>query len=330
MPVQRILVTPGEPGGIGPDLICQIAQRQHSFELCAVADPDLLHDRAERLGLPLNVQTIEAGTAAKPQAAGSLTALPISMTHSVRIGVALPEHASYVLACLDAAVDACQSGAAGAMVTGPINKASIVDAGFDFSGHTEYLAKRTATERVVMMLASDVMRVALVTTHLPLQKVSAAITADDVTATASIVLRELRTRFSVDEPVVAVCGLNPHAGEQGHLGHEETDTIGPACEQLRAQGVKLLGPLPADTAFTPKILQQVDAVIAMYHDQGLPVIKYASFGSTVNVTLGLPIIRTSVDHGTALDIAGSGKASDSSLRAAIAMAVDMAARQGVH
>lgn len=325
--MQRILVTPGEPGGIGPDLVCQIAQRPRNFEICAVADPDLLAARAKQLNLSLDIQLTEPGGDVRNVRPGSLSVLPVEMSVPAKIGAALAEQSGYVLGCLDIAIDACLAGDASAMVTGPISKASIIEAGNSFSGHTEYLAHRTGTDRVVMMLASDKMRVALVTTHLPLQAVSAAITRSTILETVKVLAQALRQQFAIARPVIAVCGLNPHAGEQGHLGREEIETINPACDELRAQGLTILGPLPADTAFTPKILDQADAVLAMFHDQGLPVIKHASFGSTVNVSLGLPIIRTSVDHGTALDIAGTGAADDSSLQAAIAMAAEMSAKQ---
>ncbi|MFK8018489.1 MAG: 4-hydroxythreonine-4-phosphate dehydrogenase PdxA [Pseudomonadales bacterium] len=319
-----LLITPGEPGGIGPDLVCQLAQKPSPYALCVVADPGVLESRSRLLGLPLTLHecTIESLPEA-PLDVGHIAVLPVALAAAVRVGEASCEHASYVLQCLDVATDACLSGHAGAMVTGPINKASIIDAGYEFSGHTEYLAQRTGVERVVMMLASDKMRVALATTHLPLVEVSAAITRSSLEQTLLILHSEIQKRFGLPEPRISVCGLNPHAGEQGHLGREEIEVIGPVCDEMRGAGMDVTGPLPADTAFTPKSLQSVDVVLAMYHDQGLPVIKHSDFGRTVNVTLGLPIVRTSVDHGTALDIAGSGLADTTSLKAALDMAQTM-------
>ncbi len=321
--MHRILVTPGEPGGIGPDIICAIAQHPNSHQICAVADPALLADRAAHLNLPLTLRVIDLDQPPFALAAGELTILPITMPVPAKIGVADPANASYVLSCLDHAVAACLQARASALVTGPINKASIIDAGYKFSGHTEYLAEKTATDTVVMMLASEQLRVALVTTHLPLRDVAGAITRDRLVQHIRILHAELKQRFAEPDPVILVCGLNPHAGEQGHLGREEIEFIEPVCKEFRAAGVRLVGPLPADTAFTPASLQQADAILAMYHDQGLPVIKALSFGEVVNVTLGLPMIRTSVDHGTALDIAGSGKANAGSLRYAIDCAIAM-------
>ena len=319
-----LLITPGEPGGIGPDLVCQLAQKPLPYALCAAANPGLLQSRADLLGVPLTVHECTVETLPEaPLKAGHIAVVPITLAAAVKVGQASIEQASYVLQCLDVAIDACLAGHAGAMVTGPINKASIIEAGYEFSGHTEYLAQRTGVERVVMMLASDNMRVALATTHLPLVEVSAAITRSSLEQTILILHAEIQKRFGLAEPRISVCGLNPHAGEQGHLGREEIDVIGPVCDSMRAAGMNITGPLPADTAFTPKSLLAVDAVLAMYHDQGLPVIKHSDFSRTVNVTLGLPIVRTSVDHGTALDIAGSGLADTASLKAALDMAQTM-------
>ncbi|MEM8498730.1 MAG: 4-hydroxythreonine-4-phosphate dehydrogenase PdxA [Pseudomonadota bacterium] len=326
--MQRILVTPGEPGGIGPDVVCAIAQQSSPHQLCAVADPQLLADRAAQIGLPLKLQVINTSDESPFElAAGELAVLPVTLSAPARAGFADPKNAEYVLSCLDRAISLCVEQKADAMVTGPINKASIVEGGYEFSGHTEYLAAKTETDTVVMMLASEQLRVALLTTHLPLQDVSGAITRNRLEEHIRVLHVALRDHFSAPEPRILVCGLNPHAGEQGHLGREEIELIEPVCNELRAAGMTLIGPLPADTAFTPSMLQQADAVLAMYHDQGLPVIKALSFGEVVNVTLGLPIIRTSVDHGTALDIAGSGKADASSLRYAIDCAVAMGAQR---
>ncbi|MFK7730541.1 MAG: 4-hydroxythreonine-4-phosphate dehydrogenase PdxA [Pseudomonadales bacterium] len=328
--MSRILVTPGEPGGIGPDVLCAIAQQSRSHQLCAVADPELLADRAAHLGLPLRLHIIdnvdESPFALK---SGELAVVPVALSVAAKVGFADPLNASYVVSCLDKAISLCLDAKADAMVTGPINKASIIEGGYEFTGHTEYLAAKTDTDTVVMMLASEQLRVALVTTHLPLQDVPAAITRDRLRDHIRILHTELMDHFAAPAPRILVCGLNPHAGEQGHLGREEIELIEPVCNEFRAAGMHIIGPLPADTAFTPTMLQQADAVLAMYHDQGLPVIKALSFGEVVNVTLGLPIIRTSVDHGTALDIAGSGTADASSLGYAIDCAVSMSARRGL-
>jgi 4-hydroxythreonine-4-phosphate dehydrogenase len=237
-----------------------------------------------------------------------------------------PANGRHVLALLDRALDGCRAGEFAAMVTAPVQKSVIADAGVPFTGHTEYLAARTATPRVVMMLAGGGLRVALATTHLPLAAVPAAITREGIAATLRILERDLRVRFGIGRPRILVAGLNPHAGESGHLGREEIEVIAPAIGELRREGMRIEGPLPADTLFTARVLEGADAVLAMYHDQGLPVLKYASFGHAVNVTLGLPVIRTSVDHGTALDRAGTGEVDAGSLEAAIALAAELAGR----
>jgi len=317
----RIALTPGEPAGIGPDLCIQLAQREQAAELVAVADPEVLAARAEALGLPLALRPFDPTAAAQPGRAGSLAYLPVAVRAPVRAGHLDPANAEYVLDTLRAAVDGCLEGTFDALVTGPVHKGVINEAGIPFSGHTEFLAERTGTPRVVMMLTAPGLRVALATTHLPLAEVSAAITPDLLEEVVSILDADLRRRFGIAEPRVLVCGLNPHAGEGGHLGREEVEIIGPALERLRTRGLHLLGPLPADTLFTPKYLEQADAVLAMYHDQGLPVLKHMGFGRAVNITLGLPIVRTSVDHGTALELAGRGGAEAGSLAAALDSAV---------
>lgn len=326
----RLVVTPGEPAGVGPDICVSISQQPFDYELVAVADPALLAARARLLHLPLQIEEVTLAAAPAPSQAGVLKVLPVALADPVQVGRCNSANAAYVLQCLDVAQQACSDGVAQALVTGPINKASIIDAGYAFSGHTEYLAQRTGTQRVVMMLASDKFRVALATTHIPLSAVSAALSIDLLRDVIRITAHDLRTRFALSDPCILVCGLNPHAGESGHLGTEEQAIIEPCLQQLRAEGMRLLGPLPADTAFTPKCLAECDAVLAMYHDQGLPVIKHASFGTAVNITLGLPIIRTSVDHGTALDIAGSGRAEVSSMLTALQCAAAMAASQHGH
>ncbi|MER2511729.1 MAG: 4-hydroxythreonine-4-phosphate dehydrogenase PdxA [Nitrosomonas ureae] len=320
-----LALTAGEPAGIGPDLCVQIAQQSLSCKLVAIADGDVLLQRAQQLGLPLNL--IEVSEVSPGQhTAGSLQILHIPVAEPVMPGKLNPANARYVLATLDRAVEACESGQFNGMVTAPVHKGVINDAGFSFTGHTEYLSELMHSP-VVMMLAGGNMRVALATTHLPLKDVAKAITADSIESKLRILQRDLITRFMLDKPRIAVAGLNPHAGESGHLGREEIDIIIPALNKLRAEGMQLAGPIPADTLFSPAQLKQYDCIFTMYHDQGLPVLKHASFGGGVNITLGLPIIRTSVDHGTALELAATGKASAGSLLTAIDMAAQLASNQ---
>ncbi len=320
----RIAITPGEPAGIGPDLICALAQSTSEAELVAVCDPDLLAARAQKLGLPLTLQPLDASAAPQAQAAGTLRVLPVKLATPAIAGALNPANAAYVLETLRQAAGLCRSGQAHAMVTGPVQKSVIIEAGIAFSGHTEFLAEFCAAPLPVMMLVGGGLRVALATTHLPLRTVADAITAPLLDQVLRILVDDLQKHFGITAPRVLVCGLNPHAGESGHLGREELDVIIPVLERLRAEGLQLSGPLPADTLFTPKYLDHADAVLAMFHDQGLPVLKYAGFGAAVNVTLGLPIIRTSVDHGTALDLAGTGLADSGSLHAALALAIQLA------
>ena len=319
----RIAITSGEPAGIGPDILLHCAEQDHASELVAIADPTLLSERAAQLGLSIELETFDANATPSPHRAGTLKVLATPLAKPCTAGLLDRANAAYVIDTLRLAVDGCMNGTFAAMVTPPVQKSIINDAGIPFSGHTEYLAEATGTPTVVMMLAAGDLRVALATTHLPLSAVPLAITSDLLTETLSILHSELRSKFALDQPRIAVLGLNPHAGEGGHLGREEIDTIIPVLDTLRQLGMNLQGPLPADTAFNPKVLDQCDAVFAMYHDQGLPVLKYAGFGNAINITLGLPIIRTSVDHGTALDLAGTGKASASSLEHAIQTAVEM-------
>jgi len=321
----RIALTPGEPAGIGPDLVVTLAQSAQSHEIVAIADPVLLQERARKLGLPLQIRIVDLVDAPRPSAPTELAVLPVSLAAPVTAGKLNVQNADYILKTLDAAIEGCVTGDFAALVTGPVHKSVINDAGIAFSGHTEYLADKTATEKVVMMLATKGLRVALATTHLPLKDVAPAINEKELIQVITILHRDLQQQFGIANPQIYVCGLNPHAGEGGHLGREEIEIIEPALDKLRAQGIHLIGPLPADTLFTPKYLDHADAVLAMYHDQGLPVLKYKGFGQAVNVTLGLPIIRTSVDHGTALDLAGTGKADLGSLRTALHYALDMAA-----
>ncbi len=317
-----IALTPGEPAGIGPDLIIRLAQQNLPRPLVIIADPDLLAKRAARLELSLSIQEYQHGQT-DPHRPGVLNVLPLPLAQSCTCGQPEPGNASYVLDTIRRAVSGCQNGEFAAMVTGPIHKAVINEAGIAFTGHTEFLAALTQTPLVVMMLATSGLRVALATTHLPLNRVSQAITPTLLENIIRILQRDLQTRFGLPTPRILVCGLNPHAGEDGHMGKEEIEIISPVLSALREQGFDLHGPLPADTAFTPPKLEQADAVLAMYHDQGLPVLKYRGFGQAVNITLGLPIIRTSVDHGTALDLAGSGQGHTGSLQMAIDTAVQM-------
>lgn len=323
MTTSTLAITPGEPGGIGPDITVQIAQQPQSAVLVAVASPDLLLERARLLGLPLKLHTFTTGQALTPLPAGELYIYPVELPAPVSAGELNSANASYVLATLKHAAQGCLDGHFNAMVTAPVHKGIINESGIAFSGHTEFLADYTDTEQVVMMLATEGLRVTLATTHLPLSQVPAAITPALLTRVIRITQQDLISKFGLDQPRILVCGLNPHAGEGGHLGREEIEVIEPTLEQLRSEGINLVGPLPADTLFTPKYLQQADAVLAMYHDQGLPVLKHLGFGNAVNITLGLPIIRTSVDHGTALDLAGSGTADSGSLQTAINYAISM-------
>lgn len=320
----RIAITPGEPAGVGPELLVQIAQQPWAAELVAFADPALLRQRASALNLPLTLHRFDASQAAGEHRPGHLSIAEVSLAETAEAGVLNTANADYVVECLRQANDACLRGDCQAMMTGPVQKSVINDAGIPFSGHTEFLADRCGVEKVVMMLASKAMRVALVTTHLPLSAVPAAITRAELQRTLDILHRELHQRFGCEQPRIIVLGLNPHAGEGGHMGREEIDIIEPVLADYRARGWQLSGPLPADTAFTPRHLEHCDAVLAMYHDQGLPVLKYQSFGHAVNITLGLPIIRSSVDHGTALDLAGSGRADPGSMNTALHCAIDMA------
>ena len=326
--IPRLAISAGEPAGIGPDLCLQLAQSAHAAELVVVADPDLLAERAAQLGLGIRLDNFDAAAPPQHQPAGHLRVLPVRLRSPVHCGRLDAANAAYVLECLNVAVDGCRDGRFDAMVTGPVHKGVINDAGIPFIGHTEYLADRCGTARVVMMLATAGLRVALATTHLPLAAVSPALSREDLAMTLHILIADLQGRFGIARPRILVCGLNPHAGEGGHLGREEIEIIAPVLEQLRGADAELLGPLPADTLFTPKYLETADAVLAMYHDQGLPILKYRGFGRAVNITLGLPIIRTSVDHGTALDLAGSGRGDTGSLETAIAVALEMVRRQG--
>ncbi len=320
--VPRIALTPGEPGGIGPDLCIQLAQTPQSCQLVAIADPELLSKRARQLALPLDIRYFDSTQPGTASAAGELTVMPATLAEPADCGQLNPANSRYVLQTIRQAALGCMSGVFAAMVTAPVHKGVINDAGIAFSGHTEFIAE-IASGTPVMMLATPGLRVALATTHLPLTRVSAALTPETLSVVIRVLNRDLKRRFGIAEPKILVCGLNPHAGEGGHLGREEIEVIEPTLERLRGEGIHLYGPLPADTLFTPKYLDHADAVLAMYHDQGLPVLKYKGFGQAVNITLGLPIIRTSVDHGTALELAGTGQANPGSLRFAVQTALDM-------
>ncbi len=319
----RLALTTGEPAGIGPDLSVMLAQSARDYELVAIGNSELLAERASNLSLPLEIRTFDANTPARTDNAGTLCVQDTALKQPVVAGQLNSTNAPYVLQTLDTAINGCTDNTFQAMVTAPLHKGVVNDAGISFTGHTEYLAEKLGCDPV-MLLASGDFRVALATTHMPLSAVSKAITEDGLSRVLTILHNELRTRFGIGKPRILVCGLNPHAGEDGHLGREEIDIIIPALEKLRSAGLELIGPLPADTLFTQHHLNDADAVLAMYHDQGLPVLKYAGFGNSVNITLGLPIIRTSVDHGTAIDKAGTGNIDSGSLNAAIGMAKRMA------
>lgn len=323
-PVLRICVTPGEPAGIGPDLCVQLAQRTLPCELVVVADRDMLEARAQALGLPL--QTFLFDPYAPPEAhyPGVLNVISIPLAGPCEPGQLNTANARYVLDTLRRAVSGCSNGEFAALVTGPVHKGVINDAGIAFTGHTEFLAELTQAPQVVMMLTAPGLRVALATTHLPLRGVSEALNAPLLEQVLRVLHADLVQKFQIKQPRILVCGLNPHAGEGGHLGREEIDIIVPVLDKLRNEGLDLSGPFAADTLFTPKNLAMADAVLAMYHDQGLPVLKYIGFGRAVNITLGLPIIRTSVDHGTALELAGRGGADAGSLEAALQLAIELA------
>ncbi len=328
MSVRRFALTPGEPAGIGPDLCLLLARQAQPQVLVAIASRTLLAERAILLGLDIALIPVAPDAwPTAPAAAGSLYVWDTPLRAAVRAGRLDPANAAYVLETLNRAGQGCLAGDFAGMITAPVHKGVINEAGIPFSGHTEFLAELTGTEQVVMMLATAGLRVALVTTHLPLRAVADAITAERLERVMRILHADLVGKFGIARPRILVCGLNPHAGEDGHLGREEIEVIEPTLERLRGEGLDLVGPLPADTLFTPRHLADCDAVLAMYHDQGLPVLKYKGFGAAVNVTLGLPIVRTSVDHGTALDLAGSGRIDTGSLQVALETAYQMSAGQ---
>lgn len=316
-----LAVTSGEPAGVGPDLCLALAEREMPARLVVLGDARLLAERARLLGKNIAFQQYAPGRA--PVSPGVLEVADIPLAVPSHPGRADPANGRHVLALLDRAIAGCRSGEFAGMVTAPVHKGLVCEAGIPFTGHTEYLAEHTGTPRVVMMLVGGGLRVALATTHLPLAEVPRALTRLVLRETLEILRRDLVRRFGLTRPRILVAGLNPHAGEGGHMGREEIDVINPVLEELRGRGMALEGPLPADTLFVPHTLARGDAVLAMYHDQGLPVLKHASFGGGVNVTLGLPIVRTSVDHGTAFDLAGTGRADPGSLFAAVDLAIHL-------
>jgi 4-hydroxythreonine-4-phosphate dehydrogenase len=320
---KRIVVTTGEPAGIGPELALAAALIDWPCELVFAGDPELMAARAAALSLDIRIRPWLEVAAVTPHRAGTMPLLQRPLARPALAGKPHPANARYVLELLDAAVDGCLNGHFAAMVTAPVQKSSISDAGIAFSGHTEYLAARCGVARPVMLLVAGSLRVALATTHLPLADVPRHVTRESLGETLDVLDQGLTAAFGMERPRIVVCGLNPHAGEGGHLGRQEVEIIGPAVEDARARGIAATGPVPADTAFTPASLAAVDAVLAMYHDQGLPVVKHAGFGRAVNLTLGLPFWRTSVDHGTALDLAGSGRADPGSLFEAIGLALQL-------
>jgi 4-hydroxythreonine-4-phosphate dehydrogenase len=325
----RIAITAGEPAGIGPDLCVMLAHKALQAQIVIIADSNMLQARAAQIGVPVKITPFAAEQADAHVGDGTLTVLHQALAYPVSAGILDARNSQYVLNTLEIAALGCLTepnnpSLFNAMVTAPVHKGVINDAGITFSGHTEFLAELTNTQQVVMMLVGGGMRVALATTHLPLKDVPAAITQSSLETTIRILHHDLVTKFGIANPRILVAGLNPHAGEDGYLGREEIEVINPVLERLRTEGMSLIGALPADTLFAKHHLSKADAVLAMYHDQGLPVLKHASFGEGVNVTLGLPIIRTSVDHGTALDLAGTGNIEIGSLLAAIELAITLA------
>jgi 4-hydroxythreonine-4-phosphate dehydrogenase len=326
--IPRIALTSGEPAGIGPELCLALAAGELPCELICLADESLLEQRARQVNLAVGLRRYDgSGVVPALHTAGSLTVEHHALAAPSIAGRLDRANVPYVLALLERAVSGALAGEFDAIVTAPVHKSVINDAGVAFTGHTEYLAQRTRSARVVMMLTAGTLRVALATTHLPLSAVCGALSIDSLCESATIVARDLARWWAIRAPRIAVCGVNPHAGEGGYLGDEELRVIAPAVERMRASGIRATGPLPADTVFVPQVLAGFDAVLAMYHDQGLPVVKHTGFERAVNVTLGLPIVRTSPDHGTALDLAGTGKADARSLAAAVRLAAQLATAQ---
>lgn len=325
--IKRIAITPGEPAGIGPDLVIQIAQQAWPVQIVVLASRELLETRAKQLKLPLTLIEYDKNKKPEAQQAQTLTILPIELAVDCTPGELNSDNGAYVVDTLRIASEMNMSGEFDAIVTGPVHKGLINKSGIAFSGHTEYFAHQANCSDVVMLLATEGLRVALVTTHIPLAYVSKAITRDRLQKVTRILHHDLVNKFGINNPKIYACGLNPHAGEDGHLGREEIEVINPAIEELRLEGINIIGTLPADTIFQEKYLAEADVILAMYHDQGLPVLKYKGFGSSVNITLGLPFIRTSVDHGTAIELAGTGKADSGSFIAAINSAIELSNNQ---
>lgn len=319
--MKHILLTPGEPAGVGPEITVQIAQQAWPAALTVIADPTLLQETAARMQLPLTLHIVDENGPVTAHIPQHLNVLTVPLVQSVVPGQLNKANAAYVLTCLDKAIQCCLKNESQTLVTGPVHKGILNEAGFQFSGHTEFLTAKCGVKQTVMLFVVDALKVALATTHLPLSQVSQHITQERLRAVLTTLRAGLLKHFNLDAPRIAVCGLNPHAGEGGHLGREEIEIITPLIQALQVEGYALTGPWPADTIFLPQQLQKTDAILAMYHDQALPVIKHIGFDRAVNVTLGLPFLRTSVDHGTALDIAGQNRADASSLRAALKLAI---------
>ncbi len=321
--IPRIIITPGEPAGIGPDVVIQMAATAHAAELIVVGSPDLMRARAAQLNLPLSLETIDWTQPPQAQAAHQLKIFPVELSAACVPGTLNVANANYVMQTLELATVFCLHKKAAALVTGPVQKSIINAALIPFTGHTEFLAAACKVQDALMLFVIDDLKIALVTTHIPLAQVPAAITKEKLATTLRMLHAEMQKLFHLQRPKILVCGLNPHAGESGNLGREEIEIITPVLEKLRAEGMDLRGPLPADTAFTGTNLTSADVILAMYHDQALPVVKHIGFDRAVNVTLGLPILRTSVDHGTALDLAGTGRADAGSLAAALQLAITL-------
>lgn len=321
---KRLLITPGEPSGIGPDVTVHIAQQKWPAELVVIADPDLLLQRARQINLPLKLLECDLTLSPKPQPAKTLSILPVKMSSPASAGILDSSHAQYVLQTLELAASLSLAKKAHALVTGPVHKEMINQSGLAFTGHTEFFAQYCKVPHTVMLFVVAQLKVALVTTHIPLSKVAESISPERLKLILTILHSELMKKFGLKKPRILVCGLNPHAGEGGYLGREEMDTIKPTINELIKQNYHIEGPLPADTIFTPKYLKKADVILAMYHDQALPLVKYAGFGHAVNVTLGLPFIRTSVDHGTAIDVAGTQEVDPGSMKAAVQLAIRLA------
>ena len=320
---KRIAITPGEPAGIGPDLAVTIAQQSWPVQIVVVASKALIEQRAKLLNLPITLIDYDPSVIATPQTKSTLTILDIPLVQPCIAGTLDANNGTYVVETLKVASDKNISGEFDAIVTGPVHKGLINKAGIPFSGHTEYFANQANCTDVVMMLATEGLRVALVTTHIPLAYVAKAITFERLQKITRILHQDLQTKFGIESPKIYACGINPHAGEDGHLGREEIEVMEPAFAELRNEGINIIGPLPADTIFQEKYLKDADAILSMYHDQGLPVLKYKGFGSSVNITLGLPYIRTSVDHGTALELSGTGQADSGSMIEAMKSAIEL-------